>query len=338
MDSGEPVKRLLNIWPGRLEPVPHALADEVALENDWLELTGPWIDPDRRPVDLPAELYLRGLRELDLADATAIFDFTKRYGVLAHSDWHALGSIARAALIGHATTPWVRAPSLERLASVVRAELRRRTAAAFSVDALEKRRFLHLDEIRIHAVALRNMVRLRQILQGLLSVEAAADEWEPLPPFVIWPPPLPDETMPNPSAGQQLDLVASELVQSLNRGLAEFSPRVVYAYGGLTDDLLYANPRSNQYRYQPPPASTYGVLCLQLANHIAENAPYRKCDVCHRWFVRKEDPRYNKGAKRMRAGVSYCTDRCANLDHKRNQLERERRKGAADQGRESPNG
>ena len=314
MDSGDQTKHLLNIWPGQVTPLPRALAGDVSLQGEWVELAGHWSEP-RTAVDLPPELYLRGLRELDLADPAALFEFTLAYGVLAHADWRGLGNIARRMLIGLGAVPWVRVGFLVDLAETVRVEVARRTGQPFTVDALERRRFFHLSEVRMHAAALRDMVRLRQVVEGAMTYEAAVREWE-CGLALGAPMLLPDASQPAPAEAALVELAAHDLVLSLNAGLHEFTLRAIYGERG----------RGLPYVYVPPAASTYGVLCLQFANHIAEGATYRNCRACGRWFVRKDDPRYTVGSKRLHGKVEYCSDTCANRVAKRDQLARKRAK------------
>lgn len=68
-----------------------------------------------------------------------------------------------------------------------------------------------------------------------------------------------------------------------------------------------------------PVAGLYSGLCLQLANHLAEEAVIRRCGYCDRPFVRQLG-----GAalgQYRTEGVMYCTVRCA-----KNQAQREYRR------------
>ncbi len=60
---------------------------------------------------------------------------------------------------------------------------------------------------------------------------------------------------------------------------------------------------------ESPAISLYSALCLQLANHIAEEATYHKCEKCGRPFVRQRGGA-QFGQHRMK-NVLYCSPECA---------------------------
>jgi hypothetical protein len=71
-------------------------------------------------------------------------------------------------------------------------------------------------------------------------------------------------------------------------------------------------------------ASLYRTCCIELYNHIAENASYRRCAnrACSKLFVRQKG-RAKRGQHRTR-GVSYCWNGCMNAASQRRHRERAR--------------
>ena len=74
----------------------------------------------------------------------------------------------------------------------------------------------------------------------------------------------------------------------------------------------------------PEMLSLYGVCCLQLYNHIVEEAPYKECanETCRRLFVRQRG-RAEHGQYRT-IGVKYCSRDCARAQAQREHRRRKR--------------
>ncbi len=74
--------------------------------------------------------------------------------------------------------------------------------------------------------------------------------------------------------------------------------------------------------------SLFNVLCLSLANDIADDATFRQCqsETCGRWFTRHRG-RATQGKYHM-TGVKYCSVGCARAQKQREYRRRQRAKGA----------
>ena len=64
-------------------------------------------------------------------------------------------------------------------------------------------------------------------------------------------------------------------------------------------------------------------LVLELVNHIAEGASYRKCKNCGRRFVRQRG-RAEHRQHRTRGEIVFCSRRCAKTYNQRKTRERKR--------------
>ena len=106
--------------------------------------------------------------------------------------------------------------------------------------------------------------------------------------------------------------VAFELRAYLNQGLAPYHVRLEVG-----DGSAWGIGGHN----------VYNAMCLQLANHIAENARYRPCaaEDCGNLFVRTEG--YSRYGQNRLRGNKYCSQRCANRQAQRDYRRRNPRPG-----------
>lgn len=243
-----------------------------------------------RQVELPDELYLRQLADLDLDDPEAIAAFTGDYGRLVRLEGASPGS-------------WPQLPDLtfDEDPLGVRTVIEQR--AADRGETWHERTFHHVREVAAHAVVLRNATRLwRRYLEtgGRLEGTQGGFEWaEPFAP--------PDDDDPSGPIHW--------LSSVLNAGLRDFHVRMEWTFE--------ADP-PDEMRLGDPRPTTYGAMCLQLANHMVEESPYRSCanELCGRWFVHQRG-RARYGQHR-RTGVKYCSTQCAQAQTSREHRRRRR--------------
>jgi hypothetical protein len=104
------------------------------------------------------------------------------------------------------------------------------------------------------------------------------------------------------------------LSTTLDFGLTPFHPLVAFG------DFV---PTPDEVKTWTAPL--YAVCCLEIFNHIAENATYRVCanETCRKTFVRQQGTA-TAGQYRTKGGVLYHTRACARAQAKREQRRRKR--------------
>lgn len=116
------------------------------------------------------------------------------------------------------------------------------------------------------------------------------------------------------------------LACGMQSGLAPFGPTLHWVYEDDTDQprrgWFGAHPTHREFELP-----LYCVLCLELFNHIVEEAHYSRCsnETCDRLFVRQRG-RSVHGQHRTR-GVKYCSTECARAQAQRQYRRRKRAKG-----------
>jgi hypothetical protein len=111
------------------------------------------------------------------------------------------------------------------------------------------------------------------------------------------------------------------LLGMLNAGLEPFHPRLVDGdLASQRPDLVFLN------------VALYSVCCLELYNHIFEQAVYRRCgnDNCRRLFVRQTG-RSELGQYRSE-GLKYCSKHCARAQAQRQFRARQRASSRSSKG------
>lgn len=148
-----------------------------------------------------------------------------------------------------------------------------------------------LIEFRWGATALRDLIAARRVVTG--ELEPMDYAWE----SPIWDRVPQDGTEALPWEG---DGVLSLLEMGLGTGMEPFSPVLLRGHESLFSEV-----------------TLYQLCCLELFNHIVEEAPYRQCanEPCRRLFVRQRG-RSIHGQHRT-SGVKYCSAGCARAQAQR---------------------
>ena len=159
--------------------------------------------------------------------------------------------------------------------------------------------------VQAHLRCIRDAVRLYEVQTAQMTLEELESTWE-----------LDELGVACPTDGPAVDRLLAVIV---NQGLLPF--QVGIRLVGIDDEPW-------QVGLTAP--DIYSCLCLQLFNHIAEEAIYLTChnERCGRLFVRQQG-RSEKGGHRT-TGVMYCSDYCARAQGQR---ELRKRKAAARGGR-----
>jgi hypothetical protein len=287
MESGNKLRFRLMHWPGVPVPVPPVSVLPVTMDSEG------FLDFERVFASAvpPDELYLRQLGDLDLSDWGAVAEFTRTYGRLGKHRWLELPTYLRGR--------WRPVQPLRELD-----ELRR---ARRLVNPSRPTVTIHVREVIVHAQIVRDLVRLYDGFQVGRPLSEVLADWESIVP-------RPEaRSVGDPVSMQDL---ADTLTLVLNPALRDFHVRIEF------EDQSGAGSSWGE-----PFVSLYAAACLQLANHIAESAEYRRCKAegCGRLFVRQQG-RAKHDQHRVRGVLSFCSDTCAN---RQSQRDHRRRKAAA---------
>ena len=302
-------KRLhITLWPNEAIPVPAVVVPTLSL---WDDVVMAFRGPFDHVVEIPEELYLRQVMQLDLEDPAAIQRFVELYGPLGQPGLVEITPSSALVPMGLLGSSWL-GPDVEFVATL-REEVEGHVPPGWAEGQWESRLYLHLDEFRAHARLLRDLVRIWRACTGdEMTYDQVIKKWES-PNRVILGLARGDTSGPE----GPLLLFLAEL---LNHALQPFR---VHLEVDTADELDLEQIHIG--RWQP---TLFAALCLQLANHIAEGAVYRRCanERCGRLFFRQ----VGSAAKNRHrvSGVKYCSTGCAQA-----QAQREYRRNKTNRGR-----
>lgn len=284
----------LTTWPTSPLPQPEAPIAwpyELTEAGAIVAVTDPGPSPPPRPYH---EAYLR-LAEVDLEDEWGVMDFVLRFGPLAIASgegegpgftWHS----------GYYRHRPLRDLLAEEGAAIVR------EIADWDEMAGEDFHFVFsssLELFRFQARCLRDLLRAwRWIHDGVEPTE-----WE----SPVWQSEDPEMPLPTDRSG-----AARLLRQGIRDGLAPFRPELRLGSSG-NAALPYGGGQPFYY-----------ICCLELFNHIADNAAYKVCanEPCGRLFVRQEGGA--RHGQHRTVGLKYCTPKCARAQAAREYRRRQR--------------
>lgn len=165
-----------------------------------------------------------------------------------------------------------------------------------------------LQDFRIGARQLRDLVRAWRVVSGELALADVQDSWE-TPGLWSDSQDFRDITGDDPGT---LEGLAGFLRHSLSDGsrpaLAPFRPRLLgpgqeEPFGGTL---------------MPP---LFNMLCLELFNHISEGLPYKTCAGCGMLFVRQRG--YAAHRKHRTSGIRFHSEKCGDAYHSRRYRQRQ---------------
>lgn len=259
----------LTLWPGTVVPVPPVQWRNVHL------LDGKWLvfPPVGDRVEIPRELFIRELMDLDLDSAEDITRFLDSFGMITLR-------YGEAGLLPFGLLDDEPPPGAD---------------------------LLHFGEA---ALFLRTARALTRHWMAVLEQKSIAAAWEA---EGLWRWGYLDQERAEERAW-------SDFVHCINWGLKQIHVRVERVWHGDYVDGVEGEPQ----------IGLYSALCLQLVNHIAENATVRRCanETCGRAFVRQEGGAV-AGQYRREGLIKYCSVSCGNAQWQREH----RRKKRAERGK-----
>jgi hypothetical protein len=280
------------VWPGTLPPVTQIeRLGPYRLEGHILKLD--LDEADIRAADIPDELYLREVRDLDLDDTSAIVEFTNTFGRLGH--FHPPGARNEAAL-QHGSVPDT-------------PEHDRQLIRVLDVTVPDERR---LDWTGWHEeVTNHPSVQERGPIETGLMI---SDGLQHIDTFRAWVNTfrIMTDTYRRYMRLQADDGDVVHLASILTELLSPFSPTVQVRYDWEDDEF---DPFENTY------PRLENVLALQMYRHIAAEDVYLRCEnePCGRLFVHQRGRAEHNQYRGF--GVKYCSKNCAKA-----QVERRRRR------------
>jgi hypothetical protein len=312
--EGEALQLRLTTWPPGAIPVPCVRPAKV-----W-RIDGPWIEfdsiQDAEPRELPPEVYLRDLWELDVHSTDDLAAFCEEYGRLGLPDFSELGWAADPGQLGVRSRSSDRGEAAEAF-DLVGARIREIRNSTTRYPTLGDREFTHTKELALHAIKLRDCTRIWRYYAGTVApdgtqvhdfdLDALNAEWE----------------------GRRIPGVPP--IQNLEDGLNYLADALYWALGTFRPYLTFDGVEQWQGIGKPEWAPTYGALWTQFFNHLAEHTPYHICanEACANkrgervMFVQKQSGKGQKGQVRT-GGVKYCSRSCENAQAQREYRRRKR--------------
>jgi len=310
----------MTLWPGTPVPVPKLRVPQARMLASDIIVFGREPDgPDEatqeiRLVELPAEFYVREFMALDASKAEAAEAFCRLYGPVGrmgltdlppNQSFDARRPEGRCFL----PEPWRSLELAEmRMGAAGDVEMRGRVlqpfratlALAQQAGLTEFTDFHPLSQAGLYQDVLHDMICIWRYFSEDWGEERLALE---LRVFVTVEGHTSDATR------------AAQLAEGLNRALTPFTVRL--------EERTAADEGVSTSE-----VNVYQAMCLQLANHIAENAAYHRCanEPCGRLFVRQRGGA--KFGQYHTSSVLYCSPQCARAQAAR---VLRRRKRAADE-------
>ena len=254
--------------------------------------------PSAEHHQLPVELYLRELTDLDLRDAEVIFRFCSTHG-MTHDCAQGWSDLGLTTVHGN---PWA-SPMARKVKAAVEQFLQAQPDELGDQNWHE-RRVYHADEIRLRLARIRNVARTCTFLEGAITKEELRGLWD-----------AGLDTVPD-----DLDEARIFVCRSLTAAMSSVHPVLA-----ISDKVASRHS-----------VSLFAGLALQIYNDIVVGARFRKCPRCGRLFVRHrsgkpdEDEQYQiRGDEKA---VRFCSSRCAEADASRQYRARKRAKQLRDVG------
>lgn len=297
MGYGKPQYRV-TAWPGPV-PLPSYLRFEYVLEERGIGPENTFLQPTV-PIEEPllpnGETYLR-LLDLDLDDPSQILAFANEHGFIGMAQCWPPKSF-------RGEWPWPEEDTGEQVEDAFFVISRRLSAQLRAEVSPGRRGAESLTAFTFGAQCIGDLVRAWRALS-----EGIDPDWQALP------------------CERAVD-VAELLRFGLTSGLESFHPEIViwdrpYRDEEIDPHLVDLPERGPRLQW---PLPFYAIACLELYNHIAENATYRRCanDRCGRLFVRQQGRALHQ--QHRTKGVLYCTPACASAQAKRAQRQRQKLK------------